>query len=96
MNRLHFSWDLAKAISNLRKHRVSFEEAQTVFYDEEADLINDPDHSMDEARFVMLGLSCKARLLIVCHCYRKDSSVIRIISARRANAHEAQFYRGIT
>lgn len=95
MSRLHFSWDPAKARTNLKKHGVSFEEAQTVFYDENADLISDPEHSKDEDRFVILGMSMRTRLLIVCHCYRGSNSEIRIISARKATKKEQGFYGGV-
>ena len=70
MSALRFEWDPKKAASNLRKHKVSFEDAQTVFSDERALLINDPDHSEEEERFVLLGLSSTMRLLVVVHCYR--------------------------
>ena len=75
------------------KHNISFEEAKTVFYDDEALVIDDPDHSEAEERFIILGLSNKANLLIVCHCYRASDTVIRIISARRATKTESKFYR---
>jgi uncharacterized DUF497 family protein len=91
MKRLRFSWDPEKARSNLKKHGVSFEEAKTVFYDENARLINDPDHSENEDRFILLGLSQKFRLVTVCHCYRSEGSVIRIISARKATKTENNF-----
>lgn len=78
----HFEWDEEKAAANVRKHGVSFEEAKSAFYDERAKLIDDPDHSNDEDRFVLLGLSSALRLLVVCHCYRGDGGVIRIISAQ--------------
>ena len=94
MNRLEFSWDPAKARSNKRKHGVSFEEAQTVFYDDNARLIYDPDHSQEEDRFILLGMSTTLRLLIVCHSYRKGESLIRIISARRATKSEQHQYSG--
>lgn len=87
-----FEWDKYKARINLQKHGVSFEEAQTVFYDENALLIDDPDHSEDEERFIILGLSAGTRLLVVCHCYRESETVIRIISARKATRKEAQYY----
>jgi uncharacterized DUF497 family protein len=90
---LRFEWDNRKAKSNQRKHGVSFVEAQSVFYDENARLIPDDEHSADEDRFVLLGLSRQLRVLIVCHCYRQDNEVIRIISARRASQDEAQHYR---
>ncbi|MEY2342921.1 BrnT family toxin, partial [Acidithiobacillus sp. IBUN Pt1247-S3] len=74
------------AATNARKHGVTFAEAKTVFYDEQAKLIDDPDHSEDEERFVILGSSSTPKLLLVCHCYRKSGNVIRIISARKATA----------
>ena len=93
MHDIRFEWDRKKAALNRRKHGVSFEEAQTVFYDENAIEFFDPDHSDREDRFIMLGLSFKLRLLVVCHCVREAQSVIRIISARRATRHEANTYR---
>jgi len=93
MNDLHFEWDKAKATANFKKHGVSFEEAKSVFSDERAKLIADPDHSEDEDRFILLGYSASMRLLVVCHCYRTDESIIRIISARKASRHEAASYR---
>jgi len=87
-----FAWDRRKARANLRKHGVSFEEAQTVFLDDTARLIDDPDHSDEEDRFVLLGYSFRARCLIVSHCYRESDSVIRLISARRATAPEEEVY----
>jgi hypothetical protein len=93
MSALRFEWDPKKAASNLRKHKVSFEDAQTVFSDERALLINDPDHSEEEERFVLLGLSSTMRLLVVIHCYRAADNVIRLISARKADAHERSLYR---
>ena len=89
---LSFEWDPAKATANLRKHGVSFEDAQTAFSDEHARLVNDPDHSAEEERFVLLGLSSSLRLLVVAHCYRSADSVIRIISARRATKAEERSY----
>ncbi len=88
---LRFEWDPQKNAANKRKHRVSFEEARTVFYDDRALLIRDPDEE-DEDRFVLLGLSAALRALVVCHCYREDDSVIRIISARKANREERRDY----
>ena len=87
-----FEWDERKAAANAKKHGVSFEEARSVFVDERAKLIDDPDHSGDEDRFVLLGLSGALRLLLVCHCYRVDGNVIRIISARKASARESRSY----
>lgn len=92
MNGLGFEWDEAKNHANVRKHGVSFEEAQTVFLDENAIRYFDPDHSEDEDRFIMLGMSWKLRVVIVCHCFRAEDSVIRIISARKANTNEAAAY----
>ena len=92
MNNLNFEWDAHKAAANAKKHGVSFEEAKSVFVDERAKLISDPDHSDDEDRFVLLGLSGALRLLLVCHCYRGDGNVIRIISARKASAKESKSY----
>jgi len=87
-----FEWDTRKDTANRRKHGVSFSEAATVFADERALLISDPDHSDDEERFVLLGLSSALRALVVCHCYRRRGDVIRIISARRANQSERELY----
>jgi uncharacterized protein len=89
---LKFEWDPKKAAANLRKHGVRFEDAQTVFADENAKLIDDPDHSGEEDRFVLLGLSSSLRLLVVCHCYRSEGNVIRIISARKADGNERNSY----
>lgn len=89
---LRFEWDNRKASQNTRKHGISFVEAQTVFFDEEALLIADPDHSQDEERFILLGLSGTLRVLVVCHCYRGKEDVIRIISARRADPKERELY----
>lgn len=88
-----FEWDVNKARTNQAKHGVSFEEAATVFGDPCARIIADPDHSVDEERFVILGLSNRARELVVCHCLRgKGGAVIRIISARKATKAEARQY----
>ena len=92
MKGLRFDWDGRKAASNRRKHGVSFEEARTTFFDESALLISDPEHGEDEDRFILLGLSCTLRLLIVCHCYRGEDGVIRIISARKADGLERAQY----
>jgi uncharacterized DUF497 family protein len=89
---INFAWDRSKARSNLAKHGVSFEEAQTAFLDESARLIDDPDHSEEEDRFLLLGFSFQARCLIVSHCYRQSASVIRLISARRATVQEEETY----
>lgn len=90
---MQFEWDPAKAAENLRKHRVSFETAKTVFYDEFAVQFFDTNHSTDEDRFLMLGMSSDARLLLVCHCERDRGDLIRIISARKATTYEAVFYK---
>ena len=94
MDEIRFVWDLEKAGQNIKKHGVSFEEAKTVFYDENALEFFDPDHSEMEDRFIMLGLSFKLRALVVCHCLREKNSTIRIISARKATRHEARNYWG--
>jgi uncharacterized DUF497 family protein len=88
---LRFEWDERKNAANKRKHGVSFEEAQTVFYDDRALLADDPDEE-DEDRFVLLGLSAGLRTLVVCHCYREDDELIRIISARKAHREERRDY----
>ena len=92
MDVLKFEWDEHKNEINKQKHGISFEEAQTVFYDENALLRDDPDHSQDEERFVLLGLSTQEKILIVCHCYREEESKIRIISARKATKTERKTY----
>lgn len=89
---IKFEWDSAKAAANIKKHGVSFEEAQTVFYDEFAVQFFDDDHSTDEDRFLLLGMSTGARLLLVAHCEREAGHVIRIISARKATKRESAFY----
>ena len=89
---MRFAWDRAKAAENLRKHGVSFEEASTVFADENARLGHDRDHSRREDRFVLLGFSARLRLLIVCHAYRQNDEVIRLISARKATPSESKQY----
>lgn len=89
-----FEWDEAKAAANLRKHKVSFEEAQTVFFDELAIQYFDDAHSSEEERFLMLGTSAGARVLLACHCERRHGQVIRIISARKATRRESAHYRG--
>lgn len=92
MDDIIFQWDEEKNLINKKKHNVSFEEAKTVFFDSEALVIDDPEHSYEEERFIILGLSNKANLLIVCHCYRASDTVIRIISARRATSAESRQY----
>lgn len=91
---IQFEWDEDKNELNRKKHRISFDEAKTVFYDPEALLIHDPDHSEDEERFIIMGISQTLRILVVCHCYRSNEEVIRIISARKANRDEITQYGG--
>ncbi len=86
------TWDKKKAKLNQKKHKVSFEEAVTVFHDNNARLIHDPDHSDKDDRFILLGMSCSLRLLVISHCYRKHDSEIRIISARKADKKEQTGY----
>jgi hypothetical protein len=89
---LEFEWSPAKATANVRKHGVQFEEARTVFEDDEALLIPDPEHSVGEERFILLGLSAALRVLVVVHGERLDGAVIRIISARKADRAERATY----
>ncbi len=89
---ISFEWDESKNSRNKKKHGVPFEEAQTVFVDENALLLHDPDHSDEEDRFILLGLSSSLRILVVCHCYRKSDEIIRIISARKATRLEQKQY----
>jgi uncharacterized DUF497 family protein len=92
MTSFKFEWDEAKSLRNKKKHGVSFDEAKSVFYDENALLISDPDHSEEEDRFILLGMSAALRILVVCHCYREKGNKIRIISARRADKREFNSY----
>lgn len=92
---IKFEWDTTKATSNQKKHGVSFVEARSVFYDEFAVQFFDEDNSVSENRFLMLGFSDEARLLIVCHCERDEGNIIRIISARKATKNESRYYQGI-
>ncbi|MBI9010537.1 MAG: BrnT family toxin [Tenericutes bacterium] len=94
MNHIQFEWDENKNIINQKKHKVSFEEAKTVFYDPAALIIHDPDHSEDEERFLIMGLSQTLKVLVVCHCYRENEEIIRIISARKADKDETRKYGG--
>ncbi len=87
-----FEWDPRKAAQNVRKHGVSFVEARTVFEDAEALILPDPDHSDEEERFILLGLSGALRVLVVIHCERRNGAVIRIISARKADRQERTVY----
>jgi hypothetical protein len=92
MKELEFEWDKRKATANVKKHGISFEEARTAFYDESAIQFYDPDHSDQEDRFILLGLSLKQQVLVVCHCSRESETVVRIISARKADKDEEQAY----
>ena len=92
MEHIHFEWDDNKNKTNIKKYNISFEEAKTVFLDPEALLIHDPEHSEDEDRFIILGLSRKVKILVVCHCYKASDSIIRIISARKADKQEEKEY----
>ena len=92
MIELEFEWDKRKEAGNVKKHGVSFEEARTVFYDENAIQFYDPDHSDEEDRFVLLGLSLKPQVLVVCHCFRESETVVRLISARKADKDEERAY----
>ena len=93
MTDIEFNWNRAKAAANIKKHRVSFEEAQAVFFDDFARHMPDPEHSHREDRYLLLGLSGRARLLVVSHCFREGGSVVRIISARKATPRERDYYR---
>ncbi len=92
MKKIDFEWDKTKALLNIRKHGISFEEASSVFTNEEAIVFDDPDHSGDEDRFLIIGFSANANLLVVCHCLRNGEQIIRIISARKATKTEAAMY----
>ena len=89
---MRFEWDAIKEKANRRKHGISFDEAQTVFFDEHAIQFFDPDHSDDEDRFIMLGMSFKLRVIVVCHCFRESETVVRLFSARRAEKSEEREY----
>ena len=93
---LSFIWDEKKNKTNMQKHGISFEEAASVFWDDKAILFDDPAHSRDEDRFILLGVSVKMHICVVCHCYRENDHIIRIISARKATKKEVTRYeRGI-
>ena len=94
MSNITFEWDASKASLNKKKHGISFDEAKTVFFDENAKVIHDPEHSDDEERFIILGLSVNVRMLVVIHCYRKNDRIIRLISARNATHKESTQYHG--
>lgn len=92
---ISFEWDRAKAESNIKKHGVTFEEAKSVFYDEFAlQFYDDTNSLLEEDRFLMLGSSIESRVLLICHCERRDGQVIRIISARKATKAEQKHYQG--
>jgi uncharacterized protein len=92
MNDLSFQWDQNKNLENIKKHKVSFDEAKSVFFDDTARIIHDPEHSIDEERFIILGMSSKLKLLVVVHVYKENDKVIRIISARKATKSEIKYY----
>ncbi len=94
MSDIVFQWDESKNRDNIRIHKVSFEEAKTIFLDDNAIRYFDPDHSKDEDRFIMIGISFKLRILVVCHCFRESDKVIRLISARKADKQEIRDYEG--
>jgi len=94
MKAISFEWNNKKAVSNIDKHGISFDEAKTAFSDPNARIIHDPDHSANEDRFILLGMSQNMNILIVCHCYKETDEVIRIISARRATKDETTNYGG--
>lgn len=91
---IKFEWDEAKSVANHKKHQITFEEAKSIFFDEFGVQFFDEDHSAEEERFLMLGMSSGAKLLLVCHCERDQGAAIRIISARKATKRESAFYRG--
>ena len=93
MKAIEFNWDKNKARINLTKHKISFEEAQSVFDDDSARLIYDPDHSENEDRFILLGLSYSLKVLVVVHCYKDEENIIRLISARKATKPEEKIYK---
>ncbi|MCH7881177.1 MAG: BrnT family toxin [Proteobacteria bacterium] len=92
MNRLVFAWDKRKETANIKKYDISFEAARTIFYDENAVQFFDPDHSTGENRFILLGVSHKLNALVVCHCFREEETLVRIISARKADKDETNIY----
>jgi len=92
MKHLEFEWDKKKDKTNTKKHGISFDEARTAFYDEYAIQFFDPEHSQEEDRFMLLGSSFNLKTLVICHCFRKEETIIRIISARKADKDEEQYY----
>ena len=95
MNNIRFQWDQNKNQANIKKHKVSFEEAKSVFFDEYARVIPDPEHSINEERFIILGLSFKLKLIVVVHTYKENDEIIRIISARKATKSESKYYHEV-
>jgi len=89
-----FDWDRTKNLMNINKHGISFKEAATIFQDKNSIELDDLEHSQDEDRFLIIGESRRFRLIVVCHCYRENDTIIRIISAREANKEEAKLYGG--
>ncbi len=89
---MNFEWDENKNAINIKKHGIDFNEASSIFYDDEAVMFDDPEHSEDEERFLLIGMSKALNILTVCHCYRADDEVIRLISARKATKTETEFY----
>jgi uncharacterized DUF497 family protein len=94
MDYIQFLWDEDKNRKNIISHKISFEEAKTIFFDPNAKIIYDPDHSKDEDRFIILGISKLLNILVVCHCYKENENTIRIISARKATPKERKQYGG--
>ena len=92
MDTIQFEWDNNKNAINIKKHKISFEEASTVFYDDKAILFDDPEHSYEEERFLIIGTTTLSKICIVSHCYREDDEIIRIISARKATKSEQTVY----
>ncbi len=92
MAEYQFTWDESKNKINKSKHKVSFEEAKTVFFDDFSRLIYDPEHSIEEDRFILLGMSNVHNILIIVHCFKESENIIRIISARKATMHETEEY----
>jgi len=92
MKTMSFEWDAKKEQINTKKHGVNFSEAKTAFYDQNAIQFYDPEHSEDEDRFLLLGTSFQSNTIVVCHCFREEETIIRIISARKADKSETQAY----
>ena len=92
---MRFQWDQSKNLANIKKHKISFDEAKTVFFDDNARLISDPEHSINEERFIILGITSKLRLLVVVHTYKENNETVRIISARKATKSESKYYHEV-